>query len=151
MTESCPSDDFDADEFIHEVEAESEVETDNDMAELEMSFAGNKFNYHYCSSLLEALDYLQLQCSLYINGELPGISFNMQPKIASLGLVQHASMDQASAIQEFIHEVDAEYEEETDNDMAELEMSFTESTIDDQTMDKDPADFIAKEEKFNFV
>jgi hypothetical protein len=36
-----------------------------------------------------------------------------------------ASMDQASAIQEFIHEVDAEYEEETDNDMAELEMSFT--------------------------
>jgi hypothetical protein len=85
------------------------------------------------------------------------------------------SMDQASAIQEFIHEVDAEYEEETDNDMAELDMSFTgnkfkislvlknfktlmffffcfsESTIDDQTMDKDPADFIAEEEKFNFV
>ncbi len=27
---------------------------------------------------------------------------------------------------------------------------FLESTIDDQTMDKDPADFIAEEEKFNF-
>jgi DNA-directed RNA polymerase III subunit RPC1 len=38
--------------------------------------------------ILEAWDYLQLQCALYINSELVGIPLHMQPKKSSVGLVQ---------------------------------------------------------------
>jgi DNA-directed RNA polymerase III subunit RPC1 len=45
-------------------------------------------NGESCSSLMETFDDLQLQCALYINGELPGIPPNLQPKTPSRGLVQ---------------------------------------------------------------
>jgi DNA-directed RNA polymerase III subunit RPC1 len=38
--------------------------------------------------ILEDWDFLQLQCALYINGELSGIPMHMQPKKPSHGLIQ---------------------------------------------------------------
>ncbi|EFX71710.1 hypothetical protein DAPPUDRAFT_111403 [Daphnia pulex] len=54
---------------------------------------------------------------------------------------------------EEVHDVNADYEaaDTENNDMAELEVSFSESKIDYQTMDKNPTNFIPKEEDFNFV
>ncbi|XP_047127085.1 DNA-directed RNA polymerase III subunit RPC1 isoform X1 [Hydra vulgaris] len=77
---------------ISELQAGSN-EDDLTMKLTEMIFLNDVIRKHRSTGakvqiIMEDWDFLQLQCALYINGEMSGIPMNMQPKKATRGFVQ---------------------------------------------------------------